>query len=155
MRANTKKTKSKSNKNKTLKVIKKEIKKWRSEQIFDLQVIIASGLRDIGKVTAGLAFALSAASSGAKVVVFLTMEGAAFANPDEGKLKYIERFENVQRYFTLLLEEGVFLEVCTACAENYCLTGKIKNNKKIRSGMYFAGISTAAIRSLKVKSLVF
>lgn len=142
-------------KSKKVTVRKAKNNKMDEEKSFDLQIIIASGMREIAKATVGLAFALSAASSGAKVVVFLTMEAAAFANPEEGKFRYIDRFESVQNYFDLLLEENVRLEVCTSCAENYCLTKKNKNNKKIRSGMYFAGISTAAIRSLKIKSLVF
>jgi len=122
---------------------------------FDLQVMIVSGIKDVEKALAGLAMALAAASSGAKVVVFLTMEGAAFANPEEAPFEYVHGFESIQKYFTLLLEENVRIEACTTCVENFCLTERVNNIKNIHSGMHYAGFSTAAIRALTIKTLVF
>jgi len=124
-------------------------------QDFDLQVIIVSGMKQVERVIIGLATALSAAVADHQVVVFLTMEGAAFANPEEGKLRYIEKFESVQKYFDLLIEEGAHIEVCSACVENYCLTEKLNGVKLINPNMNLAGLSTAAIRAAQVKTIVF
>lgn len=124
-------------------------------QEFDLQVIIVSGIKQVERAIIGLATALSAAVAGSKVVIFLTMEGAAFANPEEGKFNYVEGFESIQKYFDLLLEENAYIEVCSSCVDNYCLTEKINKHKIIHPGMHLAGLSTAAIRATEVKTLVF
>jgi predicted peroxiredoxin len=126
-----------------------------SMESFDLQIIIASGTKNVEKVITGLAIALSCSSSGAKVVVFFTMEGAAFANPDEGNLQYVNGFESIEKYIELLHDDNVRIEVCTTCVENYCLSQKIRNKKIIRSCMHLVGLSTAAIRALKVQTLIF
>lgn len=122
---------------------------------FDLQVIIVSGMKQVERVIIGLATALSAAVAEHHVVVFLTMEGAAFANPEEGKLNYINGFESVQKYFDLLLEEGAHIEVCSTCVDNYCLTEKLGSVRFINPKMNLAGLSTAGIRAAQVKTLVF
>lgn len=124
---------------------------------FDIQIIICSGRKDIEKITAGLAMALSCASSGARVVVFLTMEAAAFADPHEGKTVVIHGFEPIQKYFELLLEENVCLEACTSCVENYCYApiNKETGQKIIHPNMSYVGMSTAAIRAINTPTIVF
>lgn len=124
---------------------------------FDIQIILMSGRREIEKITAGLAMALSCASSGAKVVVFLTMEAAAYANPDEGKTIVINGFDSIQKYFDLLFEQDVRIEACTSCVANFCLTDRNRKTgrKKIRKGMIYVGLSTAAIRAIHTPTLIF
>lgn len=122
---------------------------------YDMQIIIVSGPRDVEKVVSGLATALSCASSGAKLVVFFMMQGAAFANSNEGTVASIHGFKSIQEYIDLLLETNVHVEACTSCVENYCVAKKVRGLKKLRSGMVYAGLSTAAIRAITTKTIVF
>lgn len=126
-----------------------------SSDDYDLQIIITSGTRNLESVIAGLAIALAAAIAGNKIVVFLTMEGAAFANPEEGKINTIQGFESVQRYIDLLLNENSRIEACASCVNNYCFTKSINGKKIIRDGLHYSGLSTAAIRATRIKTLIF
>lgn len=122
---------------------------------FDMQIIIVSGPRDTEKAISGLATALSCASSGFKIVVFFMMQGAAFGNPNEGLVASIHGFKSIQEYIDLLLESGVTVEACTSCVENYCVAKKVKGVKELRPGIGYAGLSTAAIRAITTKTIVF
>ncbi len=126
------------------------------EEDFDIQIIIASGYKNYEKATLGFATACACATSGGKVVVFLSMEGAVFAAESETKVALIPNFETIERYTDILLEAGAKIEVCSTCAENFVPTFEmVGSQKKIKKGLEFAGLSTAAIRALKIKTMVF
>lgn len=126
------------------------------EDDFDIQIIIASGYKDIERAILGFATACACVTSGAKVVVFLSMEGAVFAAETEGKAVLVNNFETIHDYLDILQSEGVQIEVCTACAENFTPTKeRVGRQKKLREGMIYAGLSTAAIRSIKTQTIVF
>lgn len=116
---------------------------------FELQVIVSSGLNAPEKATLGLATALAAASSGASVVVFFTMHGAIWADPQHGHEHVFAKFETIAAYLELLAEMEVVLEGCTACVEELCPA------IALRPGFRLGGLSVAAIRALTVPTLTF
>jgi predicted peroxiredoxin len=123
---------------------------------FGLQVIIASGPRDIERATLGFAMAVASASSGIKVVIFLTMEGVMWADELEDHMVQVEGFERITDYVTLLQEAGARLEACTSCVQTFCPSMKrTESSKKIRDGFVLAGLSTAAIRASKIPTVVY
>lgn len=123
---------------------------------FDVQFIIHSGKGQESKAVLGLATALAMVSAGAKVVVFFTLEAAVWADPANGKEKVIPSFDSVDNYMNLLYEMGAVFEGCTACVELHCSHLKDdKNSFNLRPGFRLAGLSTAAIRAMTIKTLTF
>jgi predicted peroxiredoxin len=120
---------------------------------YQLQVIIASGNEQIEKALLGFAFALAAASTGSRVVLFFTMNGAQWTDEALGQEHIVNGFETINTYWDLLTELDAVFEGCTACVENYCHS---KDNKcTLRKNMVLAGLSTASIRALSVPTVVF
>ncbi|MBF0289304.1 MAG: DsrE family protein [SAR324 cluster bacterium] len=120
----------------------------------DLQIIIASGLRDIHRAVLGFATALASAVSDVKVIVFLTMEGAVWADENEGNTVQVEGFETISKYISLLQEANIQIEACSSCIKNFCPAMK-KEDGKMREGIILSGLSTAAIRTSEVRTVVF
>lgn len=125
---------------------------------YDIQIIISSGLRDIEKATAGFAMALACVTAGAKVEVFLIMQGAIFVDQREGCIPYVHGFLSVREYIKLLQDAGARIEVCAGCANNFCSEGdviKIDTSEHTHSKIIFMGISSVAIRGIKMETLMF
>jgi predicted peroxiredoxin len=120
---------------------------------YQLQVIISSGQEQAEKAVLGFAFALAASSTGSRVVLFFTMNGAQWTDQSLGAEEVVNGFETIDTYWDLLTELDAVFEGCTSCVENYCHT---QNNKcTLRKNMVLAGLSTASIRALSVPTVVF
>ncbi len=123
---------------------------------FDVQFIIHSGKEQESKAVLGLATALAIASTGAKVVIFFTLGAAIWADPNCGKNKVVSNFDSIDFYMNLLFEMNATFEGCTTCIELHCSHLKDnKNNFCLRPGFRLAGLSTAAIRATRIKTLTF
>jgi len=120
---------------------------------FQLQVIIASGNEQTEKAVLGFAFALAAASTGSRVVLFFTMNGAQWTDEALGGDSIVNGFETINTYWELLTELNAVFEGCTSCVENYCHSQD--NRCLLRKNMVLAGLSTASIRALSVPTVVF
>lgn len=127
-----------------------------TKEDFDIQIIITSGVKNIEKATLGFATAVGCATAGGKVVVFMAMEGANFAAEGEGCCPYVSNFEAIDKYIEMLHESNARIEVCTTCVENFTPTEERSGRrKKIKQGVYLAGLSTASIRALSTRTIVF
>lgn len=127
---------------------------------YDIQVIISSGLRDFEKATAGFAMALACATAGAKVAIFLIMQGAVFVDPREGKISYVNGFLPIREYIQLLHKLGARIEVCAACAHNFCssenqLPININTDEHKHNEFFYIGITSVAIRGIQVETIMF
>ncbi len=114
---------------------------------FDLQIVIVAGPSDITRATLGFAFALGAAASGQSVVVFLTMDGASWADPSIAQPRPPRGFETVRDYIAELFELDATIEGCTSCIEQHCAL--------THEGIVLAGLSTAAARAADVPTVTF
>lgn len=114
---------------------------------FDLQVIVASGPGEVTRATLGFAFALGAAACGQSVVVFLTMEGASWADPTFVQPDPPPGFEMVRTYLDDLFELEARVEGCTSCVEHHCAT--------THDQIVLAGLSTSAARAVDVPTVTF
>ena len=122
---------------------------------FDLQVIVASGAEALERASVGLAFALAAACSGDEVVVFLTARAAAFTDPAAGH-ECAAGFASIADHLRLLMEVGVRVEGCTSCVENYSSAQRCADGSRLmREGVALAGLSLAAIRSSRTRTVTF
>lgn len=123
------------------------------QEEYQLQVIIASGDDQAERAVLGFAFALAAASTGSRVVLFFTMNGAQWTNESLGGEGIVNGFESINTYWQLLTELGAVFEGCTTCVENYCHSQD--NRCSLRKNVVLAGLSTASIRGLSVPTVVF
>lgn len=123
---------------------------------YDAQFIIASGPEDTYRATLGLAAAISAASSGTKVVCFFTMRGAKWTGDADPQETPVPGFPRVKEFIEMLVEEGVRMEACTSCVENHLDAPRDADGRKqLAKGFVFAGLPEAAIRMGTVQSTVF
>ncbi len=121
---------------------------------YDLQIVITAGRNDIEKATLGFAFAC--ATSGANIVVYLSMRAAEFAVDAELEIDTIPNFKTIGSYLDTLIEQGATIEACHTCTENYGPKAERTNNMKhLKSGISYAGISSTAIRALQTPTIVF
>lgn len=128
----------------------------QSSQEYGLQIIITKGPENPSKAILGLAMALSAVASDTRVVVFFTMKGARWVDPDVGEFKPEPNFNGSEEYIEALLDLGVTMEGCTSCVEQYC--PEIRDEDGVyhmREGVVFNGLSTATIRATYIPTLVF
>ncbi|MCJ7729139.1 MAG: DsrE family protein [Sedimentisphaerales bacterium] len=89
----------------------------------DLQVIIASGPRDVGRAVLGFAFGASAAVSNIRVKVILALDGTAWAKKNEPAAKKgVKGFSPITEYMNILARSGAVISVCSTCSKNACLT---------------------------------
>jgi len=110
----------------------------------DLQVIIASGPKDLGRAVLGFAFGASAAVSNIRVKIILTLDGTAWAGKKEpAAVKSVNGFSPISEYMSILSESGADISMCSTCAKNACIT-KRKANKHL-SKMPAAGLSELAL----------
>jgi predicted peroxiredoxin len=89
----------------------------------NLQIIIASGPRDLGRAVLGFAFGASAAVSNIQVKVILTLDGTAWAVKNEpASRKSVNGFSPISEYMSILAKNGADISVCSTCAKNACMT---------------------------------
>jgi len=121
-----------------------------------LQVIIASGPRDIGRAALGFAFATSAAVSNIKVHIVLASDGVAWIKKNQSKARQkVGAFGSIAQFLDILAENGAVISVCSACLQSGCLSGVC--GKKILTKFPAAGLSELAVRMCKpgVTTVVF
>lgn len=120
-----------------------------------LIVIILSGENVPERAVFGLAYALTAASIGISVTVFLAMDGAALASSDLEDRILLERYHSIPTYLKLLEEFGVVIMVCSTCIADFCEETELVNTpsefntpnsftkpKPLRSGIKVMGIAS-------------
>ena len=94
----------------------------RSKKQPQLQVIIASGPKDLGRAVLGLAFSVSAVVSNIRVKVILTLDGVAWAVKNEPTArKNVNGFSTISEYMNILTKNGADISVCSACQKNACI----------------------------------
>jgi predicted peroxiredoxin len=94
-----------------------------------LQVIIASGPKDLGRAVLGFAFGVSAVVSNINVKIILTLDGVTWAAKKEpAAQKKINGFGTISEYMNILAENGAAIKLCSTCANNICSTQKAKMN---------------------------
>jgi predicted peroxiredoxin len=110
----------------------------------DLQVIIASGPKDLGRAVLGFAFASSAAVSNIRVKITLALDGIAWAAKNEpAAKKSIHGFSPISQYLGILAKSGADINACSTCIKNAC---KIKRGAKSRfNNLTAAGMSELAL----------
>ena len=114
----------------------------------ELQVIITSGLEAPDRAVAGFALALAAASSGSRVVVWLTMRGANWAVRTQGNQADVPGFSPIAEYIRLLLESGARIELCSTCGDNACMLQGIKSDRSdLREQITLAGMAKPRLRT--------
>lgn len=106
----------------------------------DLQVIIASGPKDLGRAALGFAFASSAAVSNIRVKITLALDGIAWAAKNEpAAKKSVSGFSPISEYLGILAKSEVDINACSTCVKNACT---IKRGAKRRfNNLTAAGLS--------------
>jgi predicted peroxiredoxin len=95
-----------------------------------LQVIIASGPKDLGRAVLGFAFGVAAAVSNIRVKVILTLDGVAWSAKNEpAATKNVNGFSPISEYMSILAKNGAEIGVCSTCAKNACSTRRKANRR--------------------------
>jgi predicted peroxiredoxin len=103
----------------------------RNKKQPDLQVIIASGPRDLGRAVLGFAFAVSAVVSNIRVKVILTLNGVAWTVKNEpAARKRVNGFSPISEYLSILAKNGADISTCSTCAKNACCITRRKTNRR-------------------------
>lgn len=126
------------------------------QQPCTLQVIIASGPEALGRAVLGFAFALSAAISGVKVVVILTLQGVAWAEQNiPAARQSVNGFAPIKEYIDMLEDNGSVVRLCSSCVKNNYTIDKAAQNTA-KTGSYM-GLTEVAIRATHstTKTIVF
>jgi predicted peroxiredoxin len=86
-----------------------------------LQVLMASGPESLDRAVLGFAFALSAATCGAKVTIILTQKGVAWVQKDVPEAhQRVNGFSSIAEYIDTLADSGAVVRLCSSCAERAC-----------------------------------
>ena len=94
----------------------------RNKKQPDLQVIIASGPRDLGRAVLGFAFGTTAAVSNIRVKIILTLDGVAWAIKNEpAARKSVNGFSPISEYMSILAKNGADISACSTCTKNACM----------------------------------
>jgi len=110
-----------------------------------LHVVIASGPEALGRAVLGFAFAVSAAVSGIKVMVILTLNGTAWAYENEPLIKQTQNgFDSIANYMEILKDNGATVSLCSTCLENNCTPARSSNKRSLS----YVGLTELAIRSV-------
>lgn len=128
----------------------------KQQQQYALQVVIASGPESLSRAVLGFAFALSAAASGVKVMIILTMQGAAWAEKNiPAARQLVNGFAPIVDYLNMLEDNGVAVRLCSSCAEGKCMIDKLEN-KETRTVPYI-GLTEAVIQATRgaAQTIVF
>jgi uncharacterized protein involved in oxidation of intracellular sulfur len=84
-------------------------------------LIITHSTDDHDRANAAIAFAASLANEGADVIIFYIFEGGLLAKKGVAETIRGKNFAPVADLFPLLLEEGLPMYLCGACAKTYNL----------------------------------
>jgi len=126
------------------------------KQTYALQVIIASGPEALGRAVLGFAFALSAATSGVKVVVILALDGTAWAENDiPAARQSVNGFAAIADYTRMLEDNNAIIRICSSCVEKNCTIEKTKHNNAETAS--YVGLTEVAIRATcdAVQTIIF
>jgi predicted peroxiredoxin len=131
------------------------------EQPYTLQVIIASGPEAIGRAVLGFAFALSAVTSGEKVVIILALEAVAWAGQDiPAARQSVNGFASIKEYLDMLEDNGAVVRLCSSCAKKNgsainCAIDRIEQQSV--EAVSYVGLTEVAIRAAHdaVQTVVF
>ncbi len=121
-----------------------------------LQVVIASGPEALGRAVLGFAFALSAAISGVKVMVILTLQGVAWAEQNIPATKQsVNGFEPIENYIDMLKNNGAVIRLCSSCTENNCAKDKAEKNTAETAS--YVGLTEVVIQTTRdaTKTIIF
>lgn len=125
-------------------------------QEYDLQVLMASGPENLARAVLGFAFAVSAAVSGARVLVVLTLDAGKWLTEDEPLARQkVNGFDSVESYLSVLKEMSAVVRVCSACVVGECSVSTAENEPGGRA--LYIGLTEAAIRTSRgsVQTVVF
>ena len=104
---------------------------------------VTSGKQDRGtRATLGLAWACTALAMGQTVALFLTMDGAVWAEKDAAKGVKVAGFEALHAYLEQFLGMGGKLLVCAPCTKYYCGCDGASTADKLHPAAQLAGLST-------------
>ncbi len=118
----------------------------KQQQPSDLQIMIASGPEALGRAVLGFAFALSAAASGIKVTIILTLQGMAWATKNIPEAKQsVNGFQTIGEYMDMLEDYGAVVRLCSSCLEDNCTLADASKNTTT-AGSY-VGLTEVAIRT--------
>lgn len=128
----------------------------RTKKQHSLQVIIASGPRNLGRAVLGFAFGVSAVVSNIRVKVILTLDGVAWSAKDEpAARKSVNGFSPISEYMSILAKNGADISVCSTCAKNACITRRKADRRYAK--LPLVGLSELALSTCsgRVSTVVF
>jgi predicted peroxiredoxin len=132
------------------------MERMKNKKQLDLQVIIASGPKDLGRAVLGFAFGVSAVVSNIRVKVILTLDGVAWIVKNEpAARKSVNGFSPISEYMSILTKNGAAISVCSTCANNACITRQ--KAKKRYAKLPSAGLSELVLATCndRVSTVVF
>ncbi len=124
---------------------------------FGLQIIVTHGPEDPSKAILALALAMAAASSEIPVVIFFTLKGVLWLDPNIGDFNPEPQFGGSEEYLQALPDIGITVEGCSACVMQYCshLLDEASGQYRLREGVTLTGLSAVSVRATTVQTLTF
>ncbi len=119
----------------------------------DLQIIIASGPKDLSRAVLGFAFGASASVSAIRVKIVLALDGLGWIQEKEPAAKQgVNGFSSIEEYMKILAENGASISVCSACLNNAC-----PSEKEDDPALAATGLTELAVKSCNagVSTVVF
>ena len=121
-----------------------------------LQIILCSGLEAPHRAVFAFMAALSAAASGLRVSLVLTMSGACWASTAIGNDPLLPGYPSPAEYLENLQELGGLVEGCSTCVENFCPAPLGEDGLKVlRPGISRVGLTEVTLRMPKVRTVSF
>jgi predicted peroxiredoxin len=123
----------------------------------DLQVLIVAGPEDPRRAILGLSMAASAASTGAKVYVYLVMGGARFLLKENCSRSLVDGYPSVAELVEVVHEGGGTIGYCPNCLDSQC-TPNLPGLTEVKSFCHLAhpgGMSTFGMRMTSIPTVVF
>ena len=126
------------------------------QQQYELQILIVSGPEAVDRAVLGFAFAVSAATSGIKVMVFLTLQGIAWAEQNIPAAKQkVNGFSSIEDYINILKDNDAVIRLCSSCVKNNCAIDKVELENTDTCS--YIGLTEVAIRAAcnTINTIVF
>ncbi|MBL8241023.1 MAG: DsrE family protein [Bryobacterales bacterium] len=127
------------------------------ENAHDLQVMIVAGPEDPRRAILGLSMAASAASTGAKVNLYLVMGGARFLLKENCSRILVEGYPSVAELVEVVHDSGGTVGYCPNCLDSQC-TPALPGLTEVKSFCHLAhprGMSTFGMRMTTIPTVVF
>jgi uncharacterized protein involved in oxidation of intracellular sulfur len=106
-------------------------------------IILTTGKLDRGaRATLAFSWACSALSMGKPTTVFLTMDGAIWAQERASDGVQVAGFEPLSTYIEMFFSLGGKMLLCAPCAEYYCGVGSPQCSPQLWEDAQLAGLAT-------------